>query len=127
VFHFDGMCQVVKAIVERLRREAPPEHYQRLLTATCVLTGLRLDLNELRALYKGVPTMQESLTYQAILEEGRVEGLQRAVLHLGRSKLGEPDELTRCALADITDLDRLERLLDRARDVSTWPELLQTP
>ena len=71
--------------------------------------------------------MRESDTYQAILDEGRVEGLQRALLHLGRKKFGEPDEAARRALLDITDLDRLDRLSERLLDVSTWQDLLQTP
>jgi hypothetical protein len=75
--------------------------------------------------------MRESDTYQAILDEGRaegrVQGAQRALLHFGRKKLGEPDEATRDALLGITDLDRLDRLTDRLLEVSTWQELLQTP
>ena len=75
--------------------------------------------------------MRESDTYQAILDEGReegvVKGVQRTLLHLGRKRLGEPDEAARRALLDITDLDRLDRLSERLLDVSTWQELVQTP
>ena len=71
--------------------------------------------------------MRESDTYQAILDEGREEGMQRVLLRQGRRKLGEPDEATQRLLKSITDLDRLERLGERLLEVSTWAELLQTP
>jgi predicted transposase YdaD len=127
----DGMRWVVSRVVERLDREGDPALAQRLFTATFVLSGLRLDRQQARALFQGVRAMRESDTYQAILdegrEEGRVQGLQRALLHLGRKKFGEPDEAARRALLGITDLDRLDRLSERLLDVSTWQELLQTP
>jgi hypothetical protein len=127
----EGMRWAVGRVVERLEREGDPALVRRLLTATFVLCGLRLDRNQVRALFQGVRVMRESDTYQAILdegrEEGRVQGLQRARLHQGRKKFGEPDEATRGALLGITDLERLDRLSERSLDVSTWQELLQTP
>jgi hypothetical protein len=73
-----------------------------------------------------VRAVRESDSYQAILDEGEVRGLQRAVLGQGRKKLGEPDEATRAALGEITDPDRLDRLIARLLDASTWQDLLQT-
>ena len=123
----DGMHWVVSRVVERLDREGDPALVGRLFTATFVLSGLRLNRQQLRALFQGVPAMRESDTYQAILDEGRVEGLQRALLHQGRKKFGAPDEATRLALLGITDLERLDRLSERLLEVSTWQDLLQTP
>jgi predicted transposase YdaD len=83
--------------------------------------------------------MRESDTYQAILDEGReegfvkgrkegfIEGIQRALLHQGRKRFGEPDDATRRALLVITDLDRLDRLTDRLLEVPTWQKFLETP
>lgn len=71
--------------------------------------------------------MRESDTYQAILDEGRVEGNRRTLLRLGLRKIGEPDQATRIAPFAITDPDRLELLIERLLDVSTWSDLLQTP
>jgi hypothetical protein len=119
----EGMRQVVNEVCERLKREAAGGQYLRLLSATWVLTGLRVDLEQARAIFRGIPDMHESSTYQAILEEG----MQRVLLVQGRKKLGEPDESTRRALLAITDLDRLDRLSERLLEVSTWQELLQTP
>ena len=74
--------------------------------------------------------MRESVTYQMILDEGRVEGRveakQSTLLLLGRKRFGEPDEATREVLRSIQDLDRLDRLSERLLDASGWQELLQT-
>jgi hypothetical protein len=121
----EGMRWVLTQIVERLQSEGTPELVQRLLTATFVLGGLRLDRRQVLTIFQGVRAMRESDTYQFILDEGRVEGLQRAVLCLGREKLGDPDEANRLALTNLTDLDRLEDILKRTLKVSSWEELLR--
>jgi predicted transposase YdaD len=123
----EGMRWVLTQVVERLHREGTPELFQRLLTATFILGGLRLDRHHVLSILQGVRAMRESDTYQYILDEGRAEGLQRAVLHLGRKKLGEPDETYRRALMKLTNLDHLDRLIDRVGEVTTWQELLDTP
>ena len=76
--------------------------------------------------------MKESVTYQAILEEGeekgrvegRVEGEYRALLRVGAKRLGEPSPEIRAALAAVTSAERLESLLDRVMEVENWEELL---
>jgi predicted transposase YdaD len=127
----EGVRWAVNEVCDRLAREATPAVLQRLLTATFVLSGLRLDRQQARAIFQGVRVMRESDTYQAILDEGReegeVRGIQRALLNLGRDLLGEPDEATRSSLKALTDLDRLDRLSVRLPKVSSWQELLQTP
>jgi hypothetical protein len=123
----EGLRGVLTQVVERLHREGDPQLVARLLTATFVLSGLRLDRDQVRAIFQGVRVMHESDTYQAILDEGRVEGAQRTLLHLGRKKFGEPEEATRRALLGITDLDRLDRLSERLLEVATWQGLLETP
>jgi hypothetical protein len=123
----EGVRWAVTEVCARLEREASPQQLRRLLTATFVLTGLRLDRGQARAIFQGVRAMRESDTYQAILDEGEVRGVQRTILRQGRKKLGEPDEATRAALTALTDLDRLGRLSERLLEVATWQELLQTP
>jgi predicted transposase YdaD len=122
----EAMRRVLTQVVERLHREGDPRLVPRLLTATFVLSGLRLDRQQVRAIFQGVRAMHESDTYQAILDEGRAEGAQRTLLHLGRKKFGEPEEATRRALLGITDLERLDRLTERLLDVATWQQLLET-
>jgi predicted transposase YdaD len=127
----DGARWAINQALERLEREATPELALRLITALFILSGMRLKRDVILALFQGVRAMHESDTYQMILEEGRVEGeirgQQRILLHLGRKKLGEPDDLTRRALTSITDPDRLDRLSDRMWEAATWQDLLQTP
>jgi hypothetical protein len=67
--------------------------------------------------------MTESSTYQAILAEGRAEEARRILLELGGKRFGPPDRRTRAALAQITDLERLERYIGRVYDVESWDDL----
>ncbi len=75
--------------------------------------------------------MKESVTYQAIVEEGEVKGKvearQEVLLQLGRKRFGTPNPVSEMALRGITDPDRLSRLIDALLDVSSWEELLATP
>jgi hypothetical protein len=68
--------------------------------------------------------MRESVTYQAILDEGRVEELHRMILRLGRERFGEADETIRQTIEAMTDIDALEELSLRLLKVSSWAELL---
>jgi len=75
--------------------------------------------------------MKESDTYQAILEEGKIEGKMEAsrehVLRLGRRKFGPPPPAVQSALEVVSDVERLDRLVDRILDASNWEDLLATP
>jgi predicted transposase YdaD len=126
----EGLSEVIDRLVERLQREAKPGQDAKLLTAAFVLTGLRIKNQEsLRALYRGVRAMRESVSYQMILDEGRAEGevkaLQQTLLRQGRKKFGSVPRAVRATVTGITDVPRLERLTDRLLDVATWQELLE--
>jgi hypothetical protein len=56
--------------------------------------------------------------------EGRIEEARQAVLQLGRKKIGQPGESVRAVIATITDIDRLNSLLERILEVASWDELL---
>jgi len=79
--------------------------------------------------------MRESSTYQAILEEGvekgRVEGaatsLQQTLLDLGARLIGSPTKKVQTAIANINDVERLQRMTRRILDIASWQELLNTP
>lgn len=92
----------------------------------------------------GIRGIEESWVYQDILAkgeargevkgraEGRTEGEARGrveeardvLLRLGRKRLGLPDPAILAELSKIEDLDRLDGLLDRVLDVSSWAALL---
>ncbi len=72
--------------------------------------------------------MKESVTYQAIRNEGKVEGEvkgeRNAVLRMGGKRFGPPDAATNAALEAITSTEMFERLIDRLLEVESWAELL---
>jgi predicted transposase YdaD len=118
-----------------LRRIAP-----KIWAATYVLMGVRFPRALVEQLLRGVQSMKESTTYQAILSEGRAEGrvegrvegraegalagARRLLLRLGETRLGRADASVRASLDDITDIDKLDELGDRLLHVSSWRELL---
>jgi hypothetical protein len=71
--------------------------------------------------------MRESVTYQAIVEEGEIKGMLRGLLQLGRRRFGEPSPDTEAALRGVADPERLARFVDALLDVSSWEALLATP
>jgi predicted transposase YdaD len=123
----DGLAGVVAGIDRRLRRQADAAEVRRLLTASFVLSGLRIPKDIGRNLFRGVTAMRESSTYQAILEEGQAAGIQKVLLRQGRKRLGAADTATQEATRAVTDVDRLERISERLLDASTWQEVLATP
>jgi hypothetical protein len=92
--------------------------------------GLRYPRAMITELLQGVHGMKDSVTYQAIVEEGRVEGIVKArqddLLQLGRRRFESTSELSETALRAITDPDRLARMIEVLLDVSSWDELLST-
>jgi predicted transposase YdaD len=142
----DGLAAVVRQLAERLEREAAGKQADRLLTAAYILTGLRLKTpDEVRRLFQGVTiAMRESVTYQAILDEGRKEGekrgekrgekkgwrrgrieeLHRIILRQGRVRFGEADETVQGQIEAIRDIEMLEALSERLVIVPSWAELL---
>jgi len=74
-------------------------------------------------LFQAVLNMRESVTYQAILKEGRLEEVRNILLLQGRDRLGEPSAKILALLFAETDLSRLEALAIRLLHVKTWEEL----
>ena len=83
----------------------------------------------------GIRGIEESSVYQDIFAKGeakgeareakgRVEEARLAILRLGRTKFGQPDEGAHATIDAIGDVDQLNSLLERILDVSTWNELL---
>ena len=138
---------VIERMKTRIDAEATPEQAGKLWTATNVLMGLRYEAAFTQQLLQGVMNMKESVTYQAIVEEGRQEGRQmglqegiqlgleagraeevrRILLRQGGKRFGLPSEVVQSTLQAITTLDALETLTDRLLDVESWTELLGLP
>jgi hypothetical protein len=123
----EGLRLVVERVLERLQQEAAPEQVRQLLTAAYILTGLRTNPEIALGLFQGVRAMRESSTYQAILDEGRIEYAQRLLLRQGRKRFGEPDEATKQHLLAINSVERFDALSERLLEVGSWQELLAQP
>jgi predicted transposase YdaD len=151
----DVKVEAIPAVIERMaaRINAEPEHRAaKLWTATYLLMGLCYSEDVVSKLLEGVQNMQESTTYQAILREGRNEGLiegrnegliegrnegliegrvseaRRLLFLQGEIRFGPPDESIRHDIEAIRDVERLERISKRLLDASIrdWQGLLGT-
>jgi predicted transposase YdaD len=119
---------VAQAVRHRIEESKDPES-STLISAAYILAGLRYPREVAMELFKGGSFMRESDTYQAILEEGIVEGrLQYAramLLRLGTRRWGPPAAATRQRLEAINDLGQVQSLIDRLLDAGGWDELLR--
>ncbi|MBY0525752.1 MAG: hypothetical protein K2R98_20270 [Gemmataceae bacterium] len=128
------IAQMKQRLDQLPRREAAD-----LWSAAYILMGLRYERALIRTLLQGVVSMQESVTYQAIVEEGEAKGIakgkaegkaeeaQRILRLLGRDQFGEPPAEVQVILGTLNDLHRLEELTLRVRHAANWHELLGLP
>ncbi len=128
---------VIQQIESRLRAQPDRTIVGELWTIIRILLGLRYEAAWVEELLKGIPTMEESTTYQQILtkglqkgrEEGRevglVEGIRHALLVQGKHHFGHPPSAKQ--QAQIEQLDRVELLdplLCQLNQAASWSELL---
>ncbi len=91
-------------------------------------------------------TLENSTTYQLILEKGIAQGIpvgvkqgitqgisrgrteeaQAMILRLGAKRFGPASADTDAAVRAITDHERLERIAERVLDATDWANLLAT-
>jgi predicted transposase YdaD len=119
---------IIKRMEQRLssrhgRKQAPV-----VWGAAYILLGLRHSPALSAQLFRGVLSMRESSTYQAILEEGRGEGAlaeaKKVLRLLGDDAFGIPDTRMAAAIERITELTQAEDLLRRVRSAASWQDLL---
>jgi hypothetical protein len=128
--------KLIDVMDTRFRNETNPSDVDSLWTATYILMGLEYDSTFTSKLLSGVRSMKESVTYQAILAEGRAEGrlkgreegradeARRILVAQGTKRFGKPSAKTRKAIAGVSDPNVLERLATRLLDVDDWNDLL---
>ena len=68
--------------------------------------------------------MEESSTYQLIMERGERKALIRTILEQGRRKFGEPKADQVSTFQGIKDLDRLTEVSLRIISAASWDEFL---
>ena len=125
---------VIRRIDERLTVEAP-QACDTLETAAYFLMGLRYSLPVVEELWKGVRGMEESSTYQYVIEKGEQKGRKEArkatlvetLLDLGALRFGSATPAIAAALNSEEDLDRLVRMRHRLLAAADWDDLLATP
>jgi predicted transposase YdaD len=127
---------IIKRMEQRLSGRRGRKQAPLLWGAAYILLGLRYSPALAAQLFRGVLSMKESSTYQAILEEGRQEGRQegrsegavaeaKKVLRLqGNKVFGALDRRTAAVIERIDDLPQLEDLLERLPAATSWQELL---
>jgi hypothetical protein len=71
--------------------------------------------------------MEESTTYQAILEEGALREARRMLLRQGQKRFQAIPAAVETAIASIMDVEQLEELSLRLWDAASWQELLGLP
>jgi predicted transposase YdaD len=123
---------IIRRMEQRLSSRRAHKQAPLLWGAAYILLGLRYSPDLAAQLFRGVMSMKESSTYQAILEEGRQEGrsegavaeAKKALRIWGDDAFGVPDARTVAAIERINDLTQLDDLLRRVRSVTSWQQLL---
>ena len=122
---------LIEQMARRIDREADIPAAKSLWTATYVLMGLEFTAEVSNQLLRGVRSMKESATYQAILQEGLEKGLEKGreealeiLLSQGTRRFGKPPAKTRKMIGQITDREVLKSLALRLLEVDNWTELL---
>jgi predicted transposase YdaD len=124
--------RVIEKLSERFGRDVLPEEAGTLWAATDILMGLRYSRELVAQIMKGVGGMKESVTYQAIVEEGiekgwikgKLEGKREILLRLGKRQLGSPEPNIVALIEGISDNDLLDQLCERVLNVVDWRELI---
>ncbi|HMC90714.1 MAG TPA: hypothetical protein VKI17_14250 [Gemmataceae bacterium] len=128
---------IIKRMEERLEQRSHRGRAESLWAATYILMGLRYSRELARQLLHGVRSMKESVTYQAILEEGMAKGMaqgqstgalaeaRKLLLLQGSKRFGPPDAPTTASVESIGDLAYLEKLLLQIMSAASWQDLLK--
>lgn len=131
-----GAASRLEEIVDRMDRRVHADvqsgEAADIWAATYVLLGLSYPAAVGQALLKRVRTMEESVTYQEILNKGEargeakglINGARRVLLTFGSRRFGAPPADVFEKINSLTDFDRLERLTERVPEVVGWDELL---
>lgn len=115
---------IVEHIAERAAREAPAEAGV-LLTSAYVLSGMHVERTVARGIFNKVISMQESGTYQLILEEGAAKFAREMILDLATDKFGEPSEKQKNKVLVLEDVERLRRMMRSVSTAKSWDALLR--
>ena len=132
---------------DRLKADADPPLTDRLWSASYILMGLRHPQALIDRLMQEVHAMEDSVTYQYLvnkglamgeargLEKGRAEGeakglavgkveeAREMLLRIGTKRFGPPSPSTAAAIEAIRERKQIELYVDRALDAATWDDV----
>jgi hypothetical protein len=118
---------VVELLVRRIERTMNQEEAKRFLTSAFVLSGFRLTREQAKRAFRRVPAVEESTTYQYIIEQGELKALRKMLLRLGAAKFGAPPKKVKATIQESEDLPRLERMGVRLVTAASWDEVVGAP
>ena len=97
-----------------------------LLGSSYVLCGLRYERERITNLFRRLSMlMEDSTTYQEILEKGLSRGRRGTLQRLAIKRFGPPSPKTLSVLQGITDTAQLDHLEERLLDATSWDDLLK--
>jgi hypothetical protein len=119
----DELERVAAPVLAALH-DPPTQDERELHSALYFLVGRRFSKDVAARILRGDPTMRESVTYMAVLEEGRIDEARRMILRLGTTRFGPPDDASRARLDALAELEKLEALGDRVLTAVSWEDIL---
>lgn len=131
------------ALILQLRdrwKQLPEPQAAELENATFILMGLRYSEQLIEQIYQGVKQMEDSITYQMILNKGKNEGLitgrqegrQEGQIQMGHvalisvleGRFSVVSPSLQEAIQHITDINRLSRMLKAVHQTTTPDDIL---
>ncbi|MFN8523681.1 MAG: hypothetical protein U0821_11340 [Chloroflexota bacterium] len=132
----DRVRWVIEQIRARQNQDPDAARERLVLAATFFVLGLRYRADDARRLLGGAREMRDSLTYQAVLEEGRAAGVAQGVeqgaaqgrraearrftLRIGERRFGAPPSAVVARLEAMTEVDEIERIGLALLTASSW-------
>ena len=83
----DGVAEIVAQLCRQVDRAYEREVANQIITSTLVLSGLRLDRELAINLFRRYRAVEDSTTYQYIIEQGEIKALKKMLLRKGTPKL----------------------------------------
>jgi hypothetical protein len=117
---------VVDKLCHRLERTMNQEEIKHILTSAFILSGLRLNRKQALNAFRKVPAMEDSTTYQYIIEQGELKGARRMLLKMGTAKFGAPTKKVKAAIQGLENLSRLHRMGVKLLTAGSWNDVLET-
>jgi hypothetical protein len=109
-----------------VRQRPAQEHANLFNLATSSQTAVAVQ-EEVRTMEQAVRERWIDWAERHYSQLGAARALREALLYQGRDKFGEPGPEIEAAVAALSDVERLHRIMRRLAHAGTWQQLLETP